>query len=277
MPFELVPREPSSIMSMARDQMEEEIERLKAYARNRRTPTESRALPADVERRFLSRHLDIRASDENGKRTLRGHAARFDKLSQDLGGFYERLAAGCFARSLRENADVMFLRGHNPDAIVARCSNGTLAVSEDSEGLAFECQMADTTVARDLYTDVKEGNITGMSFGMVVKKDRWDDTADDCLPGDPDDDCQDADRARRRAPLRTVLECSLLEISAVTMPAYLSSDVAARARALFPLGAPQSLPLEIRSLIGAASTFLSEEEKTLRVKMRIEALRAQLY
>jgi uncharacterized protein len=278
MAFRLTPKKP--IDQMSDDEAEvfaraliakydKDIAAADAAAAAARHAAEGRALPKNFER-FPARGFEIRAEQKNGKRILKGYAARFSKLSYNLGGFRENLAAGCFSRCLRKNPDILMFRGHDPTAILARCSNRTLVVQEDDQGLKFEAELQDTQVARDVYTDVKAANIRGMSFGMVVHSDHWSEI-DDCDP-DTDDDCDDEDRGR--VPLRTVVDCDLFEISPVSMPAY--GDTEVNARALFPQGPPRSMPMELRSLIVRAIELSKEDDEALRLEMRMAAIQTTL-
>ena len=56
-------------------------------------------------------------SEADGKITLRGYAAVFNSLSQDLGGFVEIIRPGAFTRTLASGADVRGQMGfaHRPD------------------------------------------------------------------------------------------------------------------------------------------------------------------
>jgi HK97 family phage prohead protease len=136
---------------------------------------------------------------------LRGHAAFFDNLSLDLGGFREWIARGAFARTL--NADVLALVGHDPNLVIGRTTAGTVRLAEDRVGLATEIDPPDTAVARDLITLVERRELTSMSFGFKVLRDRWE-------PGRTPDDV-----------IRTLLEVELFDVSAVSMPAYRATDL----------------------------------------------------
>ena len=71
--------------------------------------------------------------------TVHGHASVFNVLSEDLGGFRERIAPGAFTGVL--DADVRLLVNHDPDRILARTKSGTLRMSQDDTGLAFEAEL----------------------------------------------------------------------------------------------------------------------------------------
>ena len=169
----------------------------------RRTPER----PA--ERRYYTTDFHVRTTGRRMR--IAGHAAVFDSTSQDLGGFVERIAPGAFRKTLRE-ADVRALFNHDPNLVLGRTGAGTLRLAEDRSGLAYEVELPDTTVGRDLAVSIERGDVTQSSFGFRAIADRWTRTEDG-------------------TPLRTLTEVSLHngDVSPVTFPAYLATDVATRA------------------------------------------------
>src|SRR2546427_740708 len=95
--------------------------------------------------RCVSGH-ELRASGNN----IEGYAAIFNSLSEDLGGFRERIRTGAFARAIREKQDCRALFNHNPNMILGRTRSGTLRLSEDGTGLLFDCNLPDTSAGRDV-------------------------------------------------------------------------------------------------------------------------------
>lgn len=138
---------------------------------------------------------------------ISGHAAMFEVLSEDLGGFREKIAAGAFTKTL-QNADVRALFNHDPNIVLGRNKAGTLRLKEDLTGLAIEIDPPDTQHARDLMVSMNRGDITQMSFGFYTVADKW-----AKLDGQW---------------VRTLLEVELFDVSPVTYPAYTQTDVAVR-------------------------------------------------
>lgn len=158
--------------------------------------------------------IEIRASADGGIE-VRGHAALFDTVTYigpDGYGFEEVIAPGAFAKTLADGADVRFLFNHNPDLVLARTKSGTLSLREDRIGLLVEARLAPTTVGRDLAVLLKRGDVSQMSFGFRVVKDRW----------------ETIERDGVKIERRTVLEAQLLDVSGVTYPAYDETDLALR-------------------------------------------------
>lgn len=163
-----------------------------------------------IERRnFTVDKMKVETRDD-GKRIMRGHAAVFNALSEDLGGFREQIAPGAFADAIKSD-DVRALFNHNPDHVLGRTASGTLRMSEDAHGLAIEIDPPDTQVARDLMVSMERGDISQMSFGFSVRKggDSWSKSPDG-------------------KQIRTLTNLRLYDVSPVTFPAYPQTDIAMR-------------------------------------------------
>lgn len=168
----------------------------------------SEIAPAGVQRRVVTlSEVEIREADEGF--SVRGHAAVFDQLSDNLGGFREKIARGAFKRVL--DNDVRFLVNHNPDLLLARTTNGTLRLKEDPTGLQIEADLAATSVGNDLRILLDRGDMDQMSFAFSMQggSDTWD-----------EDDEGDLIRTINRFG-------GLFDVSAVTYPAYPQTDIQA--------------------------------------------------
>ena len=161
-----------------------------------------------AERRFYTcPDIELRAVDgDDDTQVLVGYAALFGQLSEDLGGFREKIAPGAFAKSL--GGDVRALFNHDPNLIIGRTQAKTLVLTEDQRGLRVEISLPDTSVARDLMESVKVGNINQMSFGFRTISDHWEDINGEVV--------------------RTLIEVKLLDVSPVTFPAYPQTEIAKR-------------------------------------------------
>ncbi|MDQ0318773.1 HK97 family phage prohead protease [Pararhizobium capsulatum DSM 1112] len=145
--------------------------------------------------------IEVRAKG----RRLEGYAAIFSKPADIGGRFTETIAPGAFSATLRTRADVLALVDHDPGRVLARTRSGTLRLSEDSRGLAFDLDVPDTTSGRDVLALAERGDVGGMSFGFTAL-----------------DEKRDGDRRELRA-------VELHEISAVmAWPAYDATIIQAR-------------------------------------------------
>jgi hypothetical protein len=137
-----------------------------------------------------------------------GYAAVFNTRT-DLGSFQEQIAPGAFKRALGEGQDVRMLFNHDPNMVLGRTKSGTLRLSEDNTGLRCQNDMPDTQLGRDVYTLMKRGDVSQMSFGFIVRAEDIEFNADG-------------------SALRTITDVDMFDVSIVTYPAYESTSVEAR-------------------------------------------------
>jgi len=150
--------------------------------------------------------IELRADGE--KKTLRGYAAVFDKLSKPLYGFREKVKRGAFKESVK-GGNIRALWNHNTDMVLGSTKNNTLRLEEDDKGLRFELDLPDTQYGRDAAVSVSRGDVDGMSFAFNVRKQEWDET----------------DLAN---VVRTLVDVELHEVSPTAFPAYPQTKVVAR-------------------------------------------------
>lgn len=160
-----------------------------------------------VERRvFPIRELRIAGDD---KPKITGYAAVFNELSEDLGGFFERIQQGAFSKTLKE-ADVRALFNHDPNYVLGRTKSKTLELAEDDTGLRIEIDPpVEAQWAQDLIVSMKRGDVDQMSFGFRTIRDEWVTAGDQIV--------------------RTLLEVKLYDVSPVTFPAYPQTSAQVRA------------------------------------------------
>lgn len=165
----------------------------------------------DVERRILCKEVRVE-SGEGDKPVIRGYAALFNQLSEDLGGFREQLATGAFSEAMA-NSDVRALINHDANLVLGRNRAGTLTMREDAAGLYVEISPPDTQAARDLVEVMRRGDVNQMSFAFTVAKEDQTWTREGTGPW-----------------LRTIKRVSrLFDVSVVTYPAYPQTSAAVRA------------------------------------------------
>ena len=98
-------------------------------------------------------------------RKLEGYAAVFNQSTRIL-DFTETIAPGAFTDTLRENKDTLALVDHDASKLLGRTAAGTLKLSQDSKGLAFQIDTPDTTLAKDMLALAERGDIGGASFAF---------------------------------------------------------------------------------------------------------------
>ena len=144
-------------------------------------------------------------------RVLEGYAAVWDSPTRIADRFTETVRRGAFGASLANGKPVFLLAQHDFAQPLARSgAGGALHLEEDSKGLRFSATLPETRAADDVLTLARAGVIGGASFGFMVPAggETW-----------PSRD------------KRELIRVDLLEISAVTVPAYADATVSARAMA----------------------------------------------
>lgn len=159
--------------------------------------------------------FEVRAEqDEKHGNILTGRPIVYDQKT-DLGWYDEIIEQGALADT--DLRDVRFLVNHNTDMIpLARSrnnnANSTMQMSVDDEGMAIrvDLDVENNSEAKNLYSAVERGDIDGMSFMFLVDGDKWDDIESE-------------------HPTRTITKIGkVMEVSAVTFPAYEQTSISAR-------------------------------------------------
>ena len=163
----------------------------------------------NIERRTFTCELNKELRKENPEsRQVVGYASVFNSLSENLGGFKEKIDRNAFDGVMED--DVRALFNHDPNYILGRTLSNTLKLSVDDNGLRYEFDAPDTTFGNDLLVSLERGDVSQSSFGFIVEEDNW----------EKDDS---------GAVIRTIQKVSrLLDVSPVTYPAYPEASVGKR-------------------------------------------------
>jgi len=188
-----------------------------------------------TERRSISladAGVQLRAAGEDGQ------ADRFVGLSAVYGvrvpigdprtwGFFEEFLYGTFTESLAED-DQRMLIDHDTYYIVSRKSAGDLLQAESPRGIEIDSQLdMDLSYVRDLKVNVQKRRITGMSIAFRPKPDgeRWSVIEVEEPRGDGKVEVY-------KAELRQVSNAWVFEHSAVSFPAFPSTEADLRSAAI---------------------------------------------
>lgn len=173
-----------------------------------------RSQPSE-ERRGLNlsdANIEIR-TPENAESRFFGYGAVFNTRTA-IGnplrwGFYEEVAPGTFTKTIAEG-DQRMLIDHDSYYVVSRVSANTLYLAQDARGLTVDSALdEELSYVKDLKANLRNGNITGMSFGFQVVNDDW-----------ADEEVELSDGNSATVEVRTIREVKLFETSPVTFPAY---------------------------------------------------------
>ena len=168
----------------------------------------------ELERRAYS--FDVAAEENENGQTITGRPIVYNSRT-DMGFFDEIIDEG--ALNATDLTDVRFLVNHDTKKIpLARSrkntANSTMQLTPDNEGLKIRVSLdtENNADARSLYSAVKRGDITGMSFMFGVEREEW-------------------ENLESEHPLRRIKEISsVVEVSAVTFPAYEATEIQARSK-----------------------------------------------
>jgi HK97 family phage prohead protease len=161
---------------------------------------------SDAERRFTSVPVEIRAGSES--RTIGGYAAKFERMSQNLGGFVERIAPGFFNKSRGDGWPGVIARyNHDDNMVLGTIGGGTLRLSVDEIGLVYDVDLPHARA--DVLELVQRGDVRQSSFAFVAYEDDW--TTSD-----------------QGFPMRTLVSGRLHDVAPVNTPAYEDTSVGTR-------------------------------------------------
>src|SRR5690625_1656068 len=111
----------------------------------------------ETEKRVMST-VEVRTKEsEDDAMVIGGYALKYGTWSQDLGGFIETIDKQSLKNA--DLSDVRCLIDHDNSRILGRTTAKTLKLESDDVGLRFECTLPNTTYAKDLYENIRVGNV----------------------------------------------------------------------------------------------------------------------
>lgn len=167
-----------------------------------------------LERRSYS--FEVRAESTNEGDIIEGRPIVYNSLT-NLGMFDEIIESGALMST--DLTDVRFLVNHDISKIpLARSrrnnGNSTMQLTVDNDGMSIRVLLdtKNNADARSLYSAVQRGDISGMSFMFSVNDEAWENLESD-------------------HPTRRIKSIgSVVEVSAVTFPAYEATEINARSQ-----------------------------------------------
>ena len=165
-----------------------------------------------------SLEFEIRAEETGNEERagrITGTPIVFDQV-MDAGWMRETIDRGALDKT--DLRDVRFLVGHDTSSIpLARSRNNNanstmqLSVTDEGMDIRVDLDIDGNPRAKELYSAVKRGDISGMSFMFTVDEDSWEGLDTD-------------------SPMRHIRSIGkVFEVSAVTFPAYEGTSIQAAA------------------------------------------------
>ena len=159
-------------------------------------------------------NFEVRAEQNEEHGTfITGTPIVFEQAT-DMGWYEETISREALADT--DLKDVRFLIGHNTSMIpLARSRNNNenstmqMTVGDNGMDIRVDLDTENNAEAKALYSAVKRGDMSGMSFMFIVESDSWDDIESDY-------------------PKRTIRSIkTVMEVSAVAFPAYPQTTIQA--------------------------------------------------
>lgn len=152
------------------------------------------------------RLVDMRATEDEGM-IVEGYAAVFDTVT-NLGWMNEVIDRHAFDNA--DMSDIVMKYNHEDSVLpMARTRGGSLQFNIDDHGLKIRAKLPETSVNRDIYTLIREGVLSKMSFAFTVKSEEYDYDTD----------------------TRKILEFDkIFDVSVVDVPAYETTEIYARSK-----------------------------------------------
>ena len=176
--------------------------------------TETRMEGKTMNKEIRAFSFEVRAEENEKHGTfITGTPIVFDQAT-DMGWYEEKIDREALKDA--DLKDVRFLIGHNTSMIpLARSrnnnENSTMQMTVTDRGMEIRVDLdtENNPEARALYSAVKRGDMSGMSFMFIVDKDSWEEVDSDY-------------------PKRTIMSIrKVFEVSAVAFPAYEGTDIQA--------------------------------------------------
>ena len=168
----------------------------------------------EIERRSVTLEMRARQDEQTKQYIIEGRPIVYDVVT-DLGWIYEVVEKGALDNA--DLSDIFFLVNHDERKIpLARAKEGvensTMTWSVDDEGMkvTIYLDVEGNTDAKNLYSAISRGDISGMSFTFMIDTEEWEEL--------------DTEKPTRRIKAFA----KIYEVSVVTFPAYEDAEIHAR-------------------------------------------------
>lgn len=198
----------------------------------------------ETRERVFEFNIETRSDDKNGNH-ITGMPIVFNART-NLGWYDEIIEEGALDDA--DLKDVRFLVNHDTSKLpLARSRNNNenstmqMTVGKDGMSIRVNLDTENNSDARNLYSAVSRGDVTGMSFMFGIDDQEW-------------------EELESEHPTRRIKKISrVLEVSAVTFPAYEQTEISARDKASLE---------EARAALESARKSALDSEKAEELKVR---------
>lgn len=143
---------------------------MKTKQTNQKMEHRKQSTTNEVERRYFSSGVELRARAEGKTDRLFGYALRFDSeypmWDKNIGQFFERVDQNALKNA--NMSDVRVLFNHDSNQILGRTKSGTARVGVDEVGLWYEVDLPESAVA--VREAVLRGDVDQSSWGFSLKE-----------------------------------------------------------------------------------------------------------
>jgi HK97 family phage prohead protease len=218
-----------------------------AVVERSQVPAALRALTLEERAAYPEARVELRHAAGKPPQ-IDGHALVYNRWSEDLGGFKERILPGAATASIDGGADVRGLFNHDPNYILGRSVAKTLTLEDQPKGLRYVIDPPTTPTINDLVlAPMGRGELTQSSFQFITTDDEWREPS-------------------KSGGLweRDLIAFDLIDVSPVTFPAYPQTDAGLRTRIAQELGIPVDALTQLlaRALRGDGTS--ERDERLLR-------------
>lgn len=172
-----------------------------------------RSAPA-IERMYISDFIkggspiEVRSAGGQRTRTIGGYASVFNRSSENLGGFIEKVTPAFFNKSRSDGWPGVVARfNHQDNFLLGTTRSGTLRLSIDNVGLGYDVDLPECR--SDVLEMTQRGDLAHSSFAFQTYEDEWLTT-------------------EGGYPVRMLISGRLIDVAPVTVPAYPDATVGMR-------------------------------------------------
>ena len=161
-----------------------------------------------MDNRVMNFNTEFRSVENEEERHLEGYFIRYNEETELWPGFFEEITREAVEKNL--NKDIRCLFDHDTSLILGRTGNKTLELKSDEKGLYGKVKInKNDNQAMDIFARIERGDINACSFGFCINDEVVENRSDGTTKV-------------------TIKDIDLFEVSAVTFPAYPTTNIEAR-------------------------------------------------